>query len=91
MFTDRDVARIAAAARAAGATVVMTTEKDAVRFEAVPIDGVPIAAVPLTVAIEPAADFSRWIGSRLDAARQTHPPDRRRQSAPAVPQRSSIQ
>ena len=72
-FTDRDVARIAAAARAAGATVVMTTEKDAVRFEATAIDGVPIAAVPLTVTIEPAEEFGRWICSRLATARRERP------------------
>jgi tetraacyldisaccharide 4'-kinase len=72
-FTDRDVARIAAAARAAGATVVMTTEKDAVRFEAVATDGVPIAAVPLTVTIEPAGEFRRWIGARLALARREKP------------------
>ena len=72
-FTDRDVARIAAAARAAGATVVMTTEKDAVRLEAVAIDGVPIAAVPLTVTIEPAVEFCRWICARLEVARRERP------------------
>jgi hypothetical protein len=51
----------------------MTTEKDAVRLEAVAIDGVPIAAVPLTVTIEPAEEFCRWICARLAAARRERP------------------
>jgi tetraacyldisaccharide 4'-kinase len=73
-FTQRDVARIAAAARAVAATVVMTTEKDAVRFENTLIEGVPIAAVPLTVTIEPAVEFERWLLARLDEARMAHRP-----------------
>ena len=73
-FTRRDVARIAAAARAAAATLVMTTEKDAVRFEDTVMEGVPIAAVPLTVTIEPAVEFERWLLERVDAARHAHRP-----------------
>ena len=46
-FTDLDVDRIARAARAAGAGVVLTTEKDAVRFEACHVGNLPLAAVPL--------------------------------------------
>jgi tetraacyldisaccharide 4'-kinase len=34
MFSDADVARIDASLRSTGATVVLTTEKDAVRFDA---------------------------------------------------------
>ena len=41
-FTASDIARIAAAARAAGASLVVTTEKDGVRLEGVPgVPGVP--------------------------------------------------
>ena len=39
--------RIAAAARAAGAAIVLTTEKDAVRLTACDLGDLPIAAVPL--------------------------------------------
>jgi len=42
-FTDRDVMKVAVAARAAGATIVMTTEKDAVRFRPDRLEDVPLA------------------------------------------------
>jgi tetraacyldisaccharide 4'-kinase len=71
-FSHREVVKIAAAARAAGATLVMTTEKDAVRFEAASIDGAPLVAVPLTVTIEPAPQFEHWLAARLEAARAAH-------------------
>src|SRR5207253_1989764 len=67
-FTPSDVDRVAAAARAAGA-VVLTTDKDAVRLEGMSLDSVAIAAVPLSAAIEPAAEFSRWLRDRLAKAR----------------------
>ncbi|MCC7418257.1 MAG: tetraacyldisaccharide 4'-kinase [Acidobacteria bacterium] len=66
-FTRGDAARMAAAAREAGAALVLTTEKDAVRLE--PHAGAAaaalFAAVPLRVAIEPAAAFRRWLMERL--------------------------
>jgi len=64
-FTDLEVDRIAQAARAAGAGVVLTTEKDAVRFEACHIGNLPLAAVPLEVAIEPEAVFCDWLFARI--------------------------
>jgi tetraacyldisaccharide 4'-kinase len=76
-FSDRDVARIAAAARAASATIVMTTEQDAVRLEAVAIDGVPIAAVPMTATIEPAEAFASWLRSQLVRVRADRGGERR--------------
>jgi tetraacyldisaccharide 4'-kinase len=64
-FTDLDVDRIARAARAAGAGVVLTTVKDAVRFEACRVDNLPLAAVPLGVTIEPETAFRDWLVSRI--------------------------
>jgi tetraacyldisaccharide 4'-kinase len=67
-FTNRDVERLAAAARAADA-IVMTTEKDAVRLAARDLGMLAVAAVPLTVRIEPAPVFAAWLLGRLQAAR----------------------
>jgi tetraacyldisaccharide 4'-kinase len=68
-FTDREIERVLAAARAARATVVMTTEKDAVRLAGRNLGGAPVAAVPLTIRIEPAEAFGDWLRARLQAAR----------------------
>jgi tetraacyldisaccharide 4'-kinase len=68
-YTATDVARIGDAARSAAASIVLTTEKDAVRLAPLDLAGVPVAAVPLTVAIEPAAAFTEWLLARLSAAR----------------------
>jgi tetraacyldisaccharide 4'-kinase len=64
-FTRRDLERITAAAKAAHCSIVLTTEKDAVRFAPLPLDDLPIAAVPLVVAIEPGAAFCEWLLARL--------------------------
>jgi tetraacyldisaccharide 4'-kinase len=64
-FTDLDVDRIARAARASGAGVVLTTEKDAVRFEACHVDNLLLAAVPLGMSIEPETTFCDWLLARL--------------------------
>ncbi len=69
IFTDRDVARITAAAQAAGATIVMTTEKDAVRLEGRNLGTLSVAAVPLTIIVEPASSFAAWLFDRVQAAR----------------------
>jgi len=65
-FSARDVSRVAAAAKKAGAAIVLTTEKDAVRLPAVvstspsfPI--MPLAAVPLVSTVEPAREFRAWL------------------------------
>lgn len=78
MFTRRDLAKVAAAAKAAGATIVMTTEKDAVRLSPDVIGAVPLAAIPLTVTVEPAAAFTAWLHERLVFARAS-------QAAPGTP------
>jgi tetraacyldisaccharide 4'-kinase len=68
-YTPRDAARVAAAMRATGAAVALTTEKDAMRW--LPLRPLPmrVAAVPLTVTIEPAAAFHAWILERLREVR----------------------
>jgi tetraacyldisaccharide 4'-kinase len=67
-FTNRDLKRLTAAARAADA-IVMTTEKDAVRLAADELGTLVVAAVPLTARIEPAPVFAAWLLGRLQAAR----------------------
>ena len=66
-FDRRDIARITAAARAASAALVLTTEKDAVRLTACDLGDLPIASVPLNVGIEPANGFHEWLLARLRA------------------------
>jgi tetraacyldisaccharide 4'-kinase len=68
-FDNRDVRRIAEAARTAGSAIVLTTDKDAVRLAACNLDGVPIASVPLVVGVEPADAFRAWLLSRIASAR----------------------
>jgi len=61
-YSAEDVSRIAAAARASGAHVVATTEKDRVRLPA-DADGLPIAAVPLEVTLDPR--LGDWLMEKL--------------------------
>jgi tetraacyldisaccharide 4'-kinase len=51
-YTAKDVARIEREARAAGAAVVVTTEKDAVRFQAVDALPFQLRVVPMTLDID---------------------------------------
>jgi tetraacyldisaccharide 4'-kinase len=64
-FDRRDIRRIAAAARAAASSIVLTTEKDAVRFAVCDLGDMPIASVPLHVGVEPAERFRSWLLARL--------------------------
>jgi tetraacyldisaccharide 4'-kinase len=64
-FTKRDVDRIAARAKSVRAAIVLTTEKDAVRFSARDLTGLPIAFVPLETAIEPSDQFANWLLQRI--------------------------
>ena len=55
-----------AAAKKAGAAIMLTTEKDAVRMPAAPPRAQmpmppPLAAVPLVSKIEPADEFRAWL------------------------------
>jgi tetraacyldisaccharide 4'-kinase len=79
-FSASDVERIEKMARDAGADVVITTEKDAVRLEPLlrraqggTTGTVRISWIflPMRVSIEPAATFRSWLAMRLAAARAT--------------------
>lgn len=63
-----DIERIVAAARAAGAGTIVTTEKDAVRLEGHALGGLSLVPVALTVAVEPADAFRRWLLDALAAS-----------------------
>ncbi len=68
-FSARDIDRIAAAAREAGAAMIVTTEKDYVRllpFEPWPL---PIVFVPISLRPEPFDRFRDWIGAELLSTR----------------------
>jgi tetraacyldisaccharide 4'-kinase len=60
-YTTNDLEKISDAVRAAGADLVVTTEKDAVRLPR----QLRWAVLPMTAAIEPADQFARWLGDRL--------------------------
>jgi tetraacyldisaccharide 4'-kinase len=75
-FTRKDLDRIAAVARAAGATSLVTTEKDAVRLEPLVRAAVsasspggqvalPWSVLPVDVEIEPRDHFISWLQARL--------------------------
>ena len=65
-YTDADVDRIVRARDKAGATLVITTEKDAVRLSARPLRGLRVAVVPLTATIEPPS-FVDWLLTKMRA------------------------
>ncbi len=71
-YTERTASTLLAEARAAGATVCVTTEKDAVRMgglaECFPPE-LPLRTVALTVAIEDENAAADWLLERLNAAR----------------------
>lgn len=69
-FDASDISSVVADAAARGAAAIVTTTKDAVRLESLDLSGGPFACVPLHTAIEPAQVFTRWLMSRLDAARR---------------------
>ncbi len=60
-YTLRDIARIGAAVRDAGARVVLTTAKDAVKLETLGPLPFPLALVPLRLEVDPAASLDAWI------------------------------
>ncbi len=59
-FSASDITRLSAAAKKAGAAIVLTTEKDAVRIPRASI-AMPLAAVPLVATVEPAGEFRAWL------------------------------
>ena len=68
-YSRRDLARIVAAARAAGASSIVTTEKDVVRLLPFRPFAMPITCVPLTMEPEPRDEFRRWLAGSIAAAR----------------------
>lgn len=76
-FTAKDLRRVSAAAEETGASLVLTTEKDAMRLG--PLAGrglasrqagrkdLPYAYLPMSVTIEPADGFAAWLQERLIA------------------------
>ena len=71
-FTAGELGSAAAAARAAGADAVVTTEKDAARLDAAALrtyTSLPVACLPMTVSVEPSGAFAEWLTGRLRSAR----------------------
>jgi tetraacyldisaccharide 4'-kinase len=64
-YTRGDLACMGAAMRSAGAAMVVTTEKDAVRMLPLRPLPVPVAWVPLRVRVEPADEFGAWLSRSL--------------------------
>lgn len=68
-YSSRDLDALFAVARAAGAEVVVTTEKDYVRLLPHRPFAMPVMYVPLTMEVERRDDFRRWLVEALAAAR----------------------
>jgi tetraacyldisaccharide 4'-kinase len=69
-YSRRELTEIGDAARAAGADIVVTTAKDAVRLEAAGEAPFRWSAVALTLALDPAAAFLASIDAALRRARE---------------------
>jgi tetraacyldisaccharide 4'-kinase len=73
-YSRRDLDRVFASARAAGATRILTTEKDYVRMLPFRPFALPVAWVPLTIEPDPLLEFRAWLAGQLDDARDiVHP------------------
>jgi tetraacyldisaccharide 4'-kinase len=68
-YSRTDLESVCAAARAAGAARILTTEKDYVRLLPYRPFPVSIAWVPLTMEPEPLPAFQEWLAGALDATR----------------------
>lgn len=68
-YSARDLRAVVAAARAAGATRIVTTEKDLVRLLPYRPFAMPIVHVPLVLEPTPVAEFQEWLRDGLLAAR----------------------
>ncbi|MGE0592632.1 MAG: tetraacyldisaccharide 4'-kinase [Vicinamibacterales bacterium] len=69
-FTADDVRRVAQAVYDSGASLVMTTEKDAMRLGDAPLDlPCPCAYLPIETMLEPEAAFADWLATELTRAR----------------------
>jgi tetraacyldisaccharide 4'-kinase len=65
-YSARDLAQIDDAARAAGAPLILTTEKDLVRLLPFRPFRVPVASVPLLLEIEATDSFDVWLRETAD-------------------------
>lgn len=70
-FSPRDLDSIRREAEAAGADLIVTTEKDAMRLDpdATRLSRYPLAFLPMQIAIEPQDAFVAWLKEQLAAAR----------------------
>jgi tetraacyldisaccharide 4'-kinase len=68
-YSRRDLSRIVSAARTAGASSIVTTEKDMVRLLRYRPFPMPVASVPLTMEAEPREAFRQWLAGSVAAAR----------------------
>jgi tetraacyldisaccharide 4'-kinase len=68
-YRQADIDSVVASARAAGAALILTTAKDAVRLTALDLSAMPFAVVPLQVQIDPAGALADFLVERLAAAR----------------------
>jgi tetraacyldisaccharide 4'-kinase len=71
-YTDADVERIVRARDKAGATLVVTTEKDAVRLSVRALRDLRVAVVPVTATIEPPS-FADWLLTKIRARAGARP------------------
>src|SRR5258708_5938051 len=86
--TRADVARITGAARASGARLILTTEKDLVRLLPFRPFTVPVAYAPMTLEIDRPAALDEWLLQMCREARGTRPGTTRspRNTAPDPPE-----
>ena len=68
-FSRADINALIAQARAADATALVTTEKDAVRLEPFGPLALELFVVPLRVDVQPADGFAAWLAHELDRFR----------------------
>ena len=71
-YSARDVERVAQRASAAGASRIVTTEKDAIRLLRFRPFALPLIAAPLRLQPEPENEFRDWLGAEIRAARDQH-------------------
>ena len=74
-YTAADVARIVGAARASGARLILTTEKDLVRLLQFRPFAVPVACVPMTLEIDRPGALDQWLLQKCREARGTRTAD----------------
>jgi tetraacyldisaccharide 4'-kinase len=66
-YSARELSDLGAAARQSGATVLVTTAKDAVKLSSREAGSVPVIEIPLRTTLDPA--FTAWLADRLAAVR----------------------